>query len=105
MIDLADGEVVSGPGVDVQLRRHPGPLQGQVEEDAVFRRTDDIRASVYQEDRRRTGWDAQAGCEFVPVLDLEISGIGGDGEIGPAADLVDVVDGVIGSFLEAGGGG
>ena len=56
---------------------------------------------MHEEDRRRAGRDAQAGSEFILVLGLQVARIGRDGEVRPAADLVDVVDRLVGSLLEA----
>ena len=101
MIDGTHGEVMGGPRVDVQLRRDAGALQGEVHDDAVFRRADDVGPAMHEEDRRRAGRDAQTGSELVLVLGLQVAGIGRDGEVRPATDLVNIIDRLVGSLLEA----
>ena len=48
MVAWADTEVVRGSGIDVQLRRDAGLLQGQVCQDAVRGAADDISAAVHE---------------------------------------------------------
>ena len=50
-----------GAGEDVQSGGDAGPFQGQVGEDAVFRRADDVVFAVDQEDRRRLRGYLQPG--------------------------------------------
>src|SRR5439155_24981376 len=105
VIHLADAEAVSAGGVDVQLGRHAGPLHGQVHGDAVVDGADGVVAGVDEEQRGRRGGHADGRRQLVPVLDLEVARVEHDGEVRPAADLVDVVDRVVGPLLEVGGGG
>src|SRR5262249_53213189 len=101
MIDVTHTEVVGSPRIDMQLRWNAGALQGQVHDHAVFRRADEVGPAVREEDRGRTGRDAQAGGEFLLVLGLQVARIGRDGEVRSAADLVDVVERLVGPFLKA----
>ena len=101
MVAWADAEVVGGRGINVQLRRDAGTLQGQVHDHAVIGGTDDVVPAVRQKDRGRPGRDAQPGSEFVLVLGLQVARVGQNGEVRPATGLVDVVDRLVGSLLEA----
>src|SRR5262249_39738247 len=101
----AHAEVVGGPRIDVQLRRDTGALQRLVHDHAMARVADDVGPAVDEEDRRRLRWNAQAGSEFVLFLGLQVARIDPDGGVRAAADLVDVVDWLVGSLLEARCGG
>jgi hypothetical protein len=103
MVAGPDAEVVGCPRVDVQLRRDAGALQRGVQDYTVFGITDKVGPAMRKKYRGRFSRDAQAGREFILVLVLEVARIGQDGEVRPAADLVDVVDRLVGSLGETRG--
>ena len=103
MVAWPHTEVVGGRGIDVQLRRDAGALQGQVRDHAVIGAADDIVPAVRQKDRGRLSRDPQPRREILLVLGLQIARIAQDGEIGPATDFVGVVDRFIRPLLETGG--
>ena len=98
-------EIVGGRGIDVQLRRHAGTLQGQIGNHAVFRAADDVVAAVREKDRGRPGGDVQPGREFLLVLHLQIARIAEHGEVGPATCFIDGVDRRVCPLLETCGRG
>ena len=101
LVAAADTEVVGSPRINVQLRRDAGALQGLVHDDAMIRVANDIVTAVRQKNRGRPSRDAQARSKLVLVLGLQVARIGQDGEVRPAADLVDVIDRLVGSLFEA----
>src|SRR4030095_6737270 len=60
MVIGADAEIVSCPGVDVQLRRNTGSFEREVHEHAVLGRANDVIAAMHQENWRCVRWNAQA---------------------------------------------
>src|SRR5258705_14009933 len=90
-----------GVGVNVQLSRHASPLQREVHEYAILRRTDDILAPVHEEKWRRIRWDMKARGKFLLILRFEIAGIDRNRQVRSATDFVNVIDGVVGSLVEA----
>ena len=100
MVTRADSEVMGGRRIDVQLRRDSDFLQRKVHQHAVLRRADDIIPTVREEDRRRSGRDAQAGSDLVFVLRLQIARIDSNSKVRPATDCIHIIDGFVGSLLE-----
>src|SRR5688572_2922667 len=100
MLAFANAEVVGGGGVDVQFGGNAGSLEGQVHDDASLGRADDVVAAVHEENRWSAGRDAEARCELVGVFGLEIARIDGNGEVRPATDFVNAVDGFVRSLVE-----
>src|ERR1041385_575169 len=99
MLTGANPEIMSSGGVDVQFGGDAGLLQGEVHQDTVFRATDKVVPTMSEEDWGSLGRNAEAGGQFVLVLRLEIAWIGENGEIGPAADQVDVIDWLVGAVV------
>src|SRR5205823_14944383 len=92
LVALANTEIMRGRGIDVQLRGDPGALQGQVHQQAVLRRADDVLTAVRQEDWRGIGWNADPSSQFILVFGLKVARINGNGEVGPATDVVNLID-------------
>src|SRR5438552_17932374 len=92
---------MGGPGVNMQVRRDAGPLQGQVQDDAVLGTADDIVPAMGEKHWRRPGWNMQTGSKLIAVLGLEVARIDHDGKVRPAAGLIDVIDGFVSAFAEA----
>ena len=103
MVARADAKVMSGRRIDVQLRRDASFLQRKIHQHTVFRRADDVGSSVHQKNRGRSGRDAQAGSYLILVLCLQVARIDSNGEVGPATDLVHLIDRLVRSLLETGG--
>jgi len=92
-LSAAEAVAVAALGVDVQLGRDLGVLQGQKVNGSVF----DVHRVVFglkNEGGRSLvgGMDFGIGCEAL-FGDGEVAGIDDDGEIGPAAYWVSRVDG------------
>src|ERR1017187_10717709 len=104
MFAWADSKIVSGRSVDVQLGWNAGAPQCKVHQDAVFRRTDDVRAAMRKEDRGSSRRDVQSRRQFILFFRLQIARIDRDGKVGPATDVIYIVAGFVGSFLKAGSG-
>src|SRR5712672_2059585 len=102
MVVGANAEIVSGVGVDVQLRRDAGLLQSEIHQYAVVRAADDVIPAVHEENWRRAGRNPDSGREFILLLVLEIAGINRDGEVGPAVCFIDLIDRLVGPLLETG---
>src|SRR5439155_15467795 len=67
----------------------------------VGRVADEVGPAVSQEHGWRPFGNAQAGGQLVLVLGLQVTGVEGDGEVGPATDLVDLVHRFVRPLLEA----
>jgi len=101
MVARTNAEVMSGRGVNVQLRRDTGFLQRKVHQHTVLRRAYDIIPTMGKENRRRSSRDTQAGSDLVFVLRLQVARINSNGEVRPATDCVHVIDWLVGSPVEA----
>src|SRR2546430_992940 len=97
---LSHTGISGGPGIDLQLRGDPGALQGQVHQQAVLRRADDVLTPVCQEDWRGVGWNADPSGQFILIFGLKVARINGNGEVGPATDVVNLIDPFIRSPIE-----
>src|SRR5436190_13076863 len=71
----------------------------------MFGRADEVSAAMGQKDGRSSGGHLQSGSQLVLLLGFEIAGINQDGKIRTATNPVDVIDGGITAFVEAGCGG
>ena len=99
-VGAADAEVVSGFGIDVEFGGDAGATEREVHKHAVLGRTDQIGATVNEEDGRGFGMDDNAGGEFVFIFGFEVTRIDQDRKVRPATDVIDVVDVLIGARLE-----
>src|SRR5579883_39576 len=98
---LLDAKAVSASGVDVHFRVEFRSLECEVELDAMLNIADLVVGGVNKEQ-----WRSVRGCFHgwrEAALHFEVAGIRHDAEIRSATDFVDIVDGVVGSFLEVGG--
>src|SRR5437867_1652645 len=90
-----------GVCIDVQLSRNTGSLQGEIHEDAVLRRADDIVPAVDEKKWRRICWEVEARSKLVLILRLEVARIHRNREIGSTTDFVNIIDWIVGSLIEA----
>src|SRR5215831_5828102 len=68
----------------------------------MLRRADDVVTAMGKENRRRSSRNPQARSQLILVLGLEVTWVNQNSEVRPATDVVNIIDGLVRSFLEIG---